>query len=422
MNLDKRCLLRWAIAFVIIIASFVLRWQFPVNIGANDGSRWNTVWSLSHRGTYEVSGAPFETVDVLEVRRDGANATYSSKPPFFSTWVAYVYRLLRLVWPLDIARSAQDTLWVLLWVNGLPFLWFLQHFFAHVERSSTSRWTRNFLLVTASSATFLSGYLWTLNNHLMAAILVYASFMLWSQHIQSRSPASLAWSGFFAAIAVFHEVSALIFPLVILLHFAAMRRAAECKAFALQFIPLVGLLMALEWRVMGYVYPRLLEHVLPIGDTSRVMSSYFLKPIGIDAARDPWWLNLGNMTFGHHGFFSMTPVFLLAVPHIVRVLKSRHSDVRDRQEHLIILLTSALLTALLTWKTNNYGGVAHGMRWMFWLIPLWLILLAPAVEKFVQPRRWARSVALIFLLVSFVNVALCFPNPWTHSIYYRDTQ
>ena len=67
---------------------------------------------------------------------------------------------------------------------------------------------------------------------------------------------------------------------------------------------------------------------------------------------------------------------------------------------LTTVLTVVLL-AFYTWnpKARNYGGSTQGLRWLFWLIPFWLLLLPKGVE-WGQTRRWFRGVALLALWAS----------------------
>ena len=52
---------------------------------------------------------------------------------------------------------------------------------------------------------------------------------------------------------------------------------------------------------------------------------------------------------------------------------------------------TVVLLAFYTWnpKARNYGGSAQGLRWVFWLIPFWLLLLPKGVEDG-QTRGWVR--------------------------------
>jgi hypothetical protein len=62
---------------------------------------------------------------------------------------------------------------------------------------------------------------------------------------------------------------------------------------------------------------------------------------------------------------------------------------------------------------RNYGGSTQGLRWLFWLIPFWLLLLIKGVEGG-QDRRAARVLALLALGVSAVSVGYAMRNPWSH--------
>jgi hypothetical protein len=81
---------------------------------------------------------------------------------------------------------------------------------------------------------------------------------------------------------------------------------------------------------------------------------------------------------------------------------------------LTMLLTIALL-AFYTWnpKARNYGGSTQGLRWLFWLIPFWLVTLPPGVEGG-QERRWLRGLTLAALAVSVVTVGYALRSPWSH--------
>ena len=81
---------------------------------------------------------------------------------------------------------------------------------------------------------------------------------------------------------------------------------------------------------------------------------------------------------------------------------------------LTTVLTLVIL-AFYTWnpKARNYGGMTQGLRWIFWLIPLWLILLAKGVEGG-QGRAWARGLMLLALAISVISVGYAMRNPWSH--------
>ncbi len=155
--------------------------------------------------------------------------------------------------------------------------------------------------------------------------------------------------------------------------------------------------------------------------------SLWKTPLDLDAFNEhpePYATYFFHMTFGHHGFFSLTPIFLLSASGSGPSDSSRHSGWRPRARRggsvmpavawLTIVLTVILL-AFYTWnpKARNYGGSTQGLRWLFWLIPFWLFVLPKGVE-WGQNRRWFRGVALLALGISVMSVGYAIRNPWTH--------
>ncbi|MBI5757429.1 MAG: hypothetical protein HZA46_02790 [Planctomycetales bacterium] len=76
------------------------------------------------------------------------------------------------------------------------------------------------------------------------------------------------------------------------------------------------------------------------------------------------------------------------------------------------LVTGVVLAFYMT-KTQsyNYGGNSAGLRWAFWLIPLWLVAMIPALDAFAE-RRWFRTVAGGCLAVSAFSAVMPHNNPW----------
>jgi hypothetical protein len=151
-------------------------------------------------------------------------------------------------------------------------------------------------------------------------------------------------------------------------------------------------------------------------DYYRYEGSYWLTPRGIDAANEPKWFYLFNLLLGHHGVFSLTPVFLIAFFGMLQ-----RKPPMEAIQRLGLFLSVGLLI-FYTFKTNNYGGVCQGARWLFWLIPFWLISLAPVVDGHFRSRRF-RTFALITLLISIMSASHALsgnkdkgrPGPWSPS-------
>ncbi len=73
------------------------------------------------------------------------------------------------------------------------------------------------------------------------------------------------------------------------------------------------------------------------------------------------------------------------------------------------------MLAFYTWnpKARNYGGSTQGLRWLFWLIPFWVVML-PLGVKAGQERTWVRWLALLALAVSVLSVGYAMRMPWSH--------
>jgi len=126
-----------------------------------------------------------------------------------------------------------------------------------------------------------------------------------------------------------------------------------------------------------------------------------------------------HVLLGHHGVFSLTPVWLMSMVGIGYWL-TRDSD---RMRGFAVLVATLTLLCLAFYiarplKDRNYGGVSCGFRWMFWFTPLWLIAMLPAVDIIAGRRKW-RRVAIALLLVSAVSAAYASMNPWSHPWLYR---
>lgn len=198
-------------------------------------------------------------------------------------------------------------------------------------------------------------------------------------------------------------------------------------------------------------------------------NTYFDGPSNIDAANEPKQVYLANLLLGHTGFFSLTPIFLLSLlglgRHLAGGRRTRAAVVSvillavlaaavvasfaqsgpeigqyarhlkgygffcvigllvvlnigmyaaepDRRMPLLAagtLLLLAGLLALYTIMTHNYAGVSQGPRWLFWVIPMWLLFM-PAGLEMLLPTRAGRGLCYLLAIVSMVTVAWGLPR------------
>ena len=114
---------------------------------------------------------------------------------------------------------------------------------------------------------------------------------------------------------------------------------------------------------------------------------------------------------GTHGIFSLTPMWLLAIPGTYW-LGSRYG-LRDLARS--IASTSVVCIAFYLTREQgdrNYGGMSSGFRWVFWFTPLWLLAALPAADAASQ-RKWTRWLCGLLLMFSALSASYPTWNPWT---------
>ena len=410
---------RWFVYATLITISMALSAGAILNVepllSANDRSRWCTVWSLVERGSYEIdeieSDAAWSTID--KVRHE--EHFYSSKPPLMSTLVAGVYWFVKHSsgWNLT-DHTAPAARLVLLIVNILPMIVALVVVAKIVERYSKTDAARYFVLIVAGFGTLLTPFLVTLNNHtLAAASVLFALYPAMLIHVDGRREwRYFAACGFFAAFACCNELPAALFSVsmfVLLLRVDFKRTAAVFIPAAL--IPLAAFFVT-NYLATGGILPFYTYY----GTDKYVyvyegVASYWNNPTGIDRGGDSPLAYFLHCTLGHHGVFSLSPVFLLTLVSWATLRQRRDFALRE----FLILglgLSVAVLGFYLTRTANyNYGGNTAGLRWMFWLIPFWLIGLIPVVDEFCR-KRWFQIVCCGLLSVSVFSAVAPISNPW----------
>ncbi len=141
---------------------------------------------------------------------------------------------------------------------------------------------------------------------------------------------------------------------------------------------------------------------------------------GVDKG-EPSRLNyLFQTTFGHHGVFSLTPMWLLLPYGAWLVFAGASGSWFTRlfnyrvQVMLAIVATSLVCFAFYMARPledRNYGGVSCGFRWMFWFIPLWLWLVSHSLDRIRSVEM--RGIVWILLAISLFSALWPWSNPWT---------
>lgn len=121
-----------------------------------------------------------------------------------------------------------------------------------------------------------------------------------------------------------------------------------------------------------------------------------------------------HILFGHHGIFSLTPLWLLSLAGMfVLLFQSRF---QMRWFALMTIVISVVVVAFYIERPahdRNYGGWTSGLRWLFWLAPLWLVSMVPIVEWLGKSSR-GRMCCYGLLLISALSASYSLGNPWVH--------
>jgi Zn-dependent protease with chaperone function len=154
---------------------------------------------------------------------------------------------------------------------------------------------------------------------------------------------------------------------------------------------------------------------------------------GIDWAwqKESTWSYALHMLIGHHGLFSLTPIFLLSMGGALLGLRNAVGEAPDSahsrisREQIIVMAATLALTAVVLCfylfvtprSTHNYGGWTCGPRQLMWLTPFLLLAMLPCLDR-LGDRTWGRWLAVVLLVVSVFSVSNPGWNPWRHPWLY----
>lgn len=432
--------------FTLLVTAFLAGFLVSVkpDLSPNDAARWDTIWSLVEYGDYQIYdtledaekfGRPMQIPTIDKVVKDGR--TYASKPPLLPTLIAGWVKAVRFVVGKEFSKDtpvvggpairgsihlyAKAALFLFQLVPFVAFLFVFRRLMDKAAPGPAGDFVWLFGLIAGAIGTLNTGYLSTLNNHVQASYFgFFATYLAMTIWFEGRRE---AWRflvcGLCAGWTACNEFPA---ALLVVACFGALL-LCDGKKTILLFVPAVAAwaaaLLTTNYLAVGSIVPAYLQRELyefPGGYWSSTGNRS-----GIDALNDhpeSYLVYFLHMTIGHHGIFSLTPIFLYSVIGGWRNATKR--DARWRGIVWPILVVSAGVFAFY-WIVNNqrnYGGFCHGMRWVMWLGPLWLILLPSGLEE-ATSSRGSRRLAWLLLAVSVFSMADTIYNPWTRAWLQR---
>lgn len=409
---------RWGAALLIVVA-VVLHATALLNArplqSANDRSRWCTVWSLVERGTFqidEIRQVPgWDSIDIIY--DDGH--FYSTKPPLLTVIVAGVTWCVQRITGWSLEEQTQPvTAAVLLVVNIIPFTLSLLVLWKLLTRVSQTAWCRLFVLATASFATLATPFLMTLNNHTVAVVGVICSLYALERILSDESPRGWAFvlCGLSAGWVCANELPAAAFGLATFV--LAVRKSIRQTILwyvPAALIPIIAFLATNviatgSWKPTYANYGSSKYNFVVDG-----IPSYWSDPDGVDRNLDSPAVYFLHSTIGHHGIFSLTPLFLLALLGWIASGSVRNQALKTLIRLGAVMSVIVIAFYMTRFDNYNYGGVSCSLRWALWLIPFWLLALVPVID-FGARYAVMRWLQVVLFGLSAMSAWLPIENPW----------
>lgn len=434
-------------------------------LSSNDRSRWCTVRALvepdlwvydevERNGQKEKRWIPYaidkviqepgwDTIDMIKHDEHGRGGLgpheghlYSSKPPLLPTLLAGPYWIMYhlLGWkmaehPYLVGRT------LLVIVNIIPLIVYFWLLARLADRLAKYTWSKLLILTAGVFGTFLTTFAVVLNNHLLggvsAMVALAAAAPIWFD--DDRRWRFFVLAGFFGAFAVTNELPALAFFGLLTLGLLWKAPGRTLLYYLPPALVVAAAMLGTNWIAHGTAIPPYArrhaaakeenwydyEYTVRRGDKLIVRESYWRNPQGIDRGEPSRLKYAFHALVGHHGVFSLTPIWILsAVGLVMGLVRPPVKGFRGLAAAVLLASLAALVFYIGIVKELNYGGQACGFRWMFWFAPLWLVGMIPAVDWLAE-RRWGRAAALVLLGISVASAAYPTWNPWTHPWLYQ---
>ena len=390
-----------AVVFLLALGLYAATTHRRVFIAGNDASRWAAIESLVDYGTASVEHSRF-AANIDRVRIGGHD--YSNKPPLLSLAGAAIYVGLQALfgWSLAGAGAASVLYWVTLLLVGVPSAWLVASFFAALGRFPDfgSRW-RVLLTVALGAGTLLFSFSTTLNNHTVAAALIFAACV-----------AALDGRGFASGLAVGLAATVDLLPglgLAPVFGWMLVRGGSQraLRRFAAGLAVCMALGAAANFATHGSLLPaKLVPGAVDLSAQAGPSAGGVVLP-----QNSAYPLEI---LFGGHGLFAVSPVLLWGAWGLG--LACRRSSPAlpfgppgDVTVWRVLAGGLALQFAGHAALAGSYGGWSYGYRYLLPIQPL-LLLCAPLALA--ASRRRSRAVFAAVLPASVLFAALGAYHPW----------
>lgn len=144
---------------------------------------------------------------------------------------------------------------------------------------------------------------------------------------------------------------------------------------------------------------------------------YAERKQGVDKGEESRATYALHTLIGHHGIFSLTPFWFMAVIGCFQLARRGKSvGYNDKLLQIMVAIAGTTIVCLAFYwlrplQDRNYGGVTSGFRWMFWFSPLWCWLCMFGLQAIKQ--NWQRVCVEVILAISVFSACYAWSNPWT---------
>ena len=364
----------------------------------NDASRWAQIEAIVDFGEGAIDRTSFAwTVDRVEV----GGKSFSNKPPLLAVAGAGVYAGIRSATPWRLGDPASRWLvvyLVTLVVVGGAATWLAV---AMARALGAARGVtpseRRLVLAALLAGTVATSFTSTLNNHTVAAALLFAGWR-----------AALAGHGGRAGLAAGLATGVDFVPglgLLPVLAWTALGRGGRAagRRFAAATLGFAAALPALNLALVGSPWP---AKMIP---GAHDLSASLAPSVAGVLLPESWTYPL-EVLFGWHGFFSLSPVLLFGVVGLAVACRrggpgqARLGVGAGEARALAAALGIQILFHGLF--AGSYGGWSYGFRYLIPLVPF-LLFFAPLALA-----GWRRRLFAALLVPSVAIAMLGAFHPW----------
>ncbi|MHB8880284.1 MAG: hypothetical protein ACYC69_02105 [Thermodesulfovibrionales bacterium] len=375
------------LVFVLTILFLAPLTHHKVFKGGNDASRFAQMESLVDYGhTYIDESIYSGTIDRVRI----GDKVYSNKPPVLSIIGAGAYYLLKKTGGITFAGNEAVVVYLLVMILVvIPTAWLVSLFYSSLEQYRDLSFRSRCLATLALAAgTILTSFSVTLNNHTVAAALLFAAF-------NSARQGQAVKTGVWSALAVCIDIvpGLLFIPYLAYRLYSLSGRRALARYCLLLSAGAAVFVAGNIWIVGHPLPPKLVPGAIDFSSEFGPSAAGVLLP-------DAWTYPLEAL-LGWHGFFAVSPVLIFGVLGLGRALKA--GGPLPRTACIVLSATLAVIIGGHILFVGSYGGWSYGFRYLIPIIPVLMFFAPVMIEKYAGIFTGILALSVLFAVIGTYN-------------------